>query len=100
MKLKDNTVQTRGVRPELIIAMIIADQVYTKHGRSFVITSITDGVHSETSLHYAGCAFDCRIYDDMDNDVLVKEIKSKLNIDYDVIFEGNHIHVEWQPRRR
>lgn len=98
MRIKDDSIRITGVRPELMLGMIIADQVYFGHGREFVITSLLDGKHSETSLHYTGCAFDCRIYDDMDNLALVKEIKARLNKHFDVVLEGNHIHVEFQPR--
>jgi len=100
MKIKDNSVKLAGVRPELVVAMIIADQVYAKHGRELVITSVTDGKHSLTSLHYIGSAFDCRTYDDMDNVALRDEIKGKLNVDFDVVLESDHIHIEFQPKWR
>ena len=103
MRLKSNNIQTSGIRPELLFAVMVADEVYTEHGAELVITSFNDGAHSLTSLHYAGCAFDCRTSnlggDDYAKDV-AEEIKQRLNIDYDVIFEGNHIHCEFQPRRR
>jgi len=100
MRLKNNSVQVQGIRPELIIALIIANEVYAYHGLEFVITSVTDGKHSKTSLHYSGCAFDCRIYSTADSEAIRDEIKRQLNIDYDVILEKNHIHIEFQPRRR
>ena len=100
MKIKDNSVKLAGLRPEVVVAMVIADQVYAKHDKAFVITSVTDGKHSDTSLHYTGNAFDCRIYDDIDNEALRDEIKGKLNVDFDVVLEGNHIHIEFQPKWR
>lgn len=100
MRLKDNSVKVAGLKTEALLAAFIADQVYDDFGLDFVITSVCDGKHSDTSLHYVGYAFDCRIYQSIDNDKIVKEIKRRLNIDYDVILEGNHIHVEFQPRYR
>ena len=100
MKIKDDSVKLAGIRPETVVAMIIADQVYASHDKAFVITSVTDGKHSNTSLHYIGCAFDCRIYDDINNEALRDEIKGKLNVDFDVVLEKSHIHVEYQPRWR
>ena len=97
MKLKDDSVRVQGIRPELVVALMITSQVHIEHGREFVITSITDGKHSTTSLHYCGCAFDCRVYGLYDKDVR-DEIKARLNNDYDVILEDNHIHIEFQPR--
>ena len=98
MQIKDNSVRITGVRSELLLAMIIANEVYTAHHKEFVITSLLDGKHSETSLHYTGCAFDCRIYEESINESIVKDLKHKLNHHYDVVLEGNHIHVEFQPR--
>jgi hypothetical protein len=100
MKIKGDSVKVAGLRPEALLAMIIADQVYTRHGMAFVLTSVTDGKHSIKSLHYSGNAFDCRIYDGTDNEALVKEIKGKLNIDFDVILEKDHIHIEFDPKWR
>ena len=102
MRLKDSSVQMQGVRSEIIFALNVADKVYDTYGKEMVITSANDGNHSTTSLHYAGCAVDLRT-NYFENDVakeVTTEIKNRLNIDYDVIFEGNHIHLEFQPRRR
>ena len=101
MRLKDNTVQIQGLRVEMLFAILVADQVYLKYGYEFVITSINDGVHSLTSLHYNGCAIDCRIYDNPgEMEAIAEEIKERLGVDYDVILEHNHIHIEYQPRKR
>jgi len=102
MKLKDNTISLIGIRTELMFAMIVTEQVYQSHGRELVVTSVNDSRHSGTSLHYSGCAFDARTnyFIEGEADKVVTEIKEKLNIDYDVINEVDHIHVEWQPRRK
>lgn len=63
-------------------------------------TSGPDGSHSWTSLHYAGCAPDLRTR------TMTKEQKARflergreeLGHDFDLVDEGSHIHMEWQPK--
>jgi hypothetical protein len=61
-----------------------------------VITSARDGVHQEDSFHYKGQAIDLRTHHVLD--ALTREIKRSLGVDYDVINEGDHIHVEYDPK--
>ena len=98
MKIKKN-VKLTGLRPELIIAAIVAMEVYNKYKLDIVITSVTDGKHSATSLHYAGCAFDIRIKNvpGTSHYILRDEIKANLTSDFDVVLKSDHIHVEFQP---
>jgi len=100
MKLKKGVTLT-GIRPELLIAIMVANDVYSYHGYEFVITSVTDGKHSKTSLHYPGFAFDSRIrnIDDDTISVIVEDLRNSLTDEFDVVLEGNHIHIEYQPKR-
>jgi len=102
MIIKDNSVKIHGIRPELVFALNVANDIYAKHGQELVITSLNDGKHSSTSLHYSGCAADLRI--NYFNKTLAKtvrlDIDKRLGIDYDVILESDHIHIEYQPRKR
>jgi hypothetical protein len=103
MEIKDDSVRLTGMRPELLFAMMVANEVYAGHNEILVITSVNDGRHSLTSLHYAGCAFDCRTRCFPSHEyatAVALEIKRRLGLDFDVLFEGDHIHVEYQPRRR
>ena len=105
MRLKDDTVVVHGIRQELILALYAADEVYKELGieEGIVVTSLNDAVHSPTSLHYAGAACDIRIRslpDHISPAQAAKKIKERLNIDYDVVVEADHIHIEYQPRRR
>ena len=110
LRFKDDSISPGDLRPQLLLALIVADQVYAKHGcEECVITSLNDGGHSVTSLHYAGAAADLRVRDlvaaQIDPDAVAMEISQRLNIHYDVIYEGHgtpnaHIHVEYQPRRQ
>lgn len=91
-----------GIRPELILAMLVAEQAYEKYEYDFVVTSITDGEHRKDSLHYVGAAFDCRTkhMEALDVFKVTNEIKSKLPADtFDIIPEDDHIHIEFQPKR-
>lgn len=97
MRLKQG-VKVTGMRPELILAIMAAEDEYRAIGKEFVITSMLDGKHSETSLHYAGAAFDVRVYPDMDVSEMAASIKARLGVDYDVVQEDSHIHVESQAR--
>ncbi len=58
--------------------------------------------HSATSLHYAGAAVDLRTKDmgGAEAKRAHKMLQEALPEDFDVILEGNHIHMEWQPRYR
>ncbi len=80
--------------------MIIARDVFKAHNVYFVITSVCDGKHSATSLHYTGCAFDCRIraLDAKQRKQITSDLKVALTSDFDVVLEATHIHIEYQPR--
>ena len=86
---------------KIISAMEIADALSKKiSGQEIVVTSMLDGVHSKNSLHYGGNAFDLRVWiynQDQINDMVVN-LKSNLGKDYDTVFEGDHIHVEYDPK--
>jgi len=100
MQLKPG-VKVAGARPELVIAMVIADGVFYDDGYPMTITSVTDGQHSDKSLHYAGAAFDLRTrhLDWAEIQPIVDTLRHRLGLDYDVVAEADHIHVEYQPRR-
>lgn len=101
MRLK-HSVKVRGMSVEILLAFVIANSVYGKHGVECVETSGDDSVHSNTSLHYAGNAIDLRTRDlpPHSKQTVRDEIKDRLTVDYDVVLESDHIHIEYQPRRR
>lgn len=94
-------VKVQGIRPELILAIIVADGVYASLGQELVITSLLDGTHSNTSLHYTGCGVDfrTRFFTQEEAEKARNDISARLTSDYDVILESNHIHLEYQPRK-
>lgn len=103
MRIKDRTIDLSGMTTQLLFGTVVANEVYKEHGFEMVITSVNDARHSLKSLHYSGNAIDLRtiVHDPAyDWDRVAKEIRQKLGEDYDVINESNHIHLEYQPRRK
>lgn len=90
-------VRVSGMRPEIALAIQIADGIWQRQDRDLVVTSITDGQHSRTSLHYAGAAADFRIWN-LDAQKARDELQEALGVDYDVALEKDHIHCEFQPK--
>jgi len=100
MKLKQG-VNLTGLRPELIIGLMVADTVCKEHGIDMVVTSLCDSVHSQTSLHYSGAAGDIRTHNMLEQEhKILDKIRENLPEDFDVILEKDHIHMEFQPRRK
>ena len=86
---------------DLLGAMDTADKTSLfLTGKEIVITSVFDGVHSKDSLHYSGNAFDLRvwIYQEEEIKKLTSMLKSELGNNFDVVFEGDHIHVEYDQK--
>ena len=74
-----------------------ANWLWKKHGQELVVTSALDGEHSAGSLHYYGYAVDfrTRYFSDLKSQEIVQELQRILGDDYTVIFEVNHIHVQY-----
>lgn len=101
MRFKDG-VNPFGIRPELLLGLVVADRVYEGIGIEMVVTSLNDSTHKQASLHYAGAAADLRIWNVTDVERLAQEIRNALggNPDFDVVVEKDHIHFEYQPKFR
>lgn len=91
MKIADG-VNLSGIRPELVVAMMVARETFY----GLTVTSVMDGQHMVGSLHYVGCAFDF-VHRDM-NEFRAKMLAERLGPQFDVVFEDDHIHVEFQPK--
>jgi uncharacterized protein YcbK (DUF882 family) len=99
IKLKEG-VKIAGMRCELMFGLYVAASVYKTHGYDLTVTSLCDGKHSRTSLHYSGAAADLRIWDIAPEKLvlIVDEMGKALGVDYDVVLESDHIHLEFQPK--
>lgn len=74
--------------------------VFDEFGVDTVITSGTDGKHGEHSKHYTMEALDFRTrHLKVENHAaLVHRCKHALGKDFDVVLEGDHLHVEFDPK--
>jgi len=72
--------------------------VYKKFNVECVMTEGSGGTHGKNSLHYVGNAIDLRTRDFKEGEVelMVKVLRDKLNEQYDVVIESDHVHVEFQ----
>jgi len=93
-------VRITGIRPEILLAVVAAEQVYAEMGHDCMVTACVDGKHMAGSLHYAGQAVDLRTRDVPAGDLqkLLARIQGCVGTDYDVIVETDHIHLEFQPK--
>lgn len=98
---RERYVNIQGIRPELVLAIVITNQVFQSYGAELIITSILNGRHSRKSLHYTGSAFDIRIKHlaELTINKIYRQLKESLLEDFDIILESNHIHIEYQPKR-
>ena len=99
MRIK-HSVKPIGIKPELSLGLLAANSAYEELGYEMVITSITDSEHKAThSSHYTGNAADLRTrkVPEEKHQLLLELIKSKLNNQYTVILESNHIHLSFKP---
>lgn len=96
------SVQLQGLQVQMLIALIqVSDFSRLNNDVVIFVTSALDGSHSAKSLHYAGAALDLDIPGPPElNQALAAHLSTSLPLDYDVVNEGSHVHIEWQPRHR
>lgn len=98
IKLKSDKVNLNNVHPKIYWAISQIGDIYEKvYGLDLTITSCRDSKHGEGSLHYVGKAFDIRIWGVATPERLTKLIQDRLGDDFDVVYEVNHIHCEFDP---
>lgn len=100
-------VDPAGCTTANIRGMVVCAGVFAEFYRRFTITAIADGKHMTGSKHYQGNAFDVRSRDegpgyeqwsDDEKRMLAQTCRNRLGSDYDVVVEGNHFHVEFDPK--
>jgi hypothetical protein len=105
VKLKPG-VKLAGLQPPIVVAMLVAEEVFAAFGVPLVVTSCNDGKHSAQSLHYNGRAFDARTkYPELDGRELELQaaLREALGADFDVVLEAigtdnEHAHLEFDPK--
>lgn len=96
--IKPGVVFTK-LRPEIYNTFPVIDKEFEAIGKIAVITSAEEGKHKRDSLHYEGLAIDLRTFHlkSPQQSAMVKSLQKKLGPDYDVVWEKDHIHVEFDP---
>jgi hypothetical protein len=95
--------RVKNLRPEILLALIIADGIYQSFGiLVWHVTELTGGNHMSGSLHYRGLAADLRLPSQystkQDIDWLfLAALKAALGPQYDCVLEPTHVHVEFDP---
>ena len=74
----------------------IARRVWSIEQEELVITCTDGGNHCEGSLHYAHLAVDIRRH--KKGQEVRDELRNKFGIDYDIVLEAAHIHIEYDPK--
>ena len=94
-------VSVLGLQPCMFFAFLVAGEAYKDHGFDCVLTSGTDSKHGDHSHHYKGYAIDIRIRDISEGILtkIVEEIQFRLQSQFQVILEGDHIHIEFDPKQ-
>jgi len=88
------------MHPRVVAAIEDADRIFVRlAGRPAIITSARDGLHSDSSYHYAGRAVDFRSrdLDEATQNRVLRELRSTLGPDFDVLLEPSHFHCEFDP---
>jgi len=99
LRIKDG-VSLAGLKKEMRIALIEADDIWKQHGQDLWVTEYMGGEHSAGSLHYGGYALDLRTryFGDSEARVVSAKLREALGGDYDVVLHTTHLHVEFDPK--
>jgi len=94
---------SQGLKPEIISIESIVDRAFNSTaGRDAIITYTTNGRHRQNSLHYSGYAIDLRTRDltSSQKGQAAEILRGALGVNYDVIVEPTHIHLEYDPHQQ
>lgn len=78
-------------------SLTVVDAILNAESELFIITSTYEGNHSVGSLHYANQAYDIR-FPLNDPHRIFRKIQKALGKNFDVVWEKDHIHVEYDPK--
>lgn len=90
-------VRIEGMTPEILLAVVVAHELFREQAQTVTVTSCTDGRHKDGSKHYTGRAVDLRL-PTAGKERIVEQLAVRLSNEYDVVLEGDHIHVEYDPK--
>jgi hypothetical protein len=88
-----------NLKPQMILGIMIANEVYKAHSQELVITSCDDSKHGNGTLHGQGFACDFRtsFFLSGETERVANEIRAKCDDCFDVVNEIDHIHMEYDP---
>lgn len=88
------------LQPVMIDALMTIAGVFAKHNVDLVVTAGTDGTHMVGSKHYTGNAVDLRSRHliVVQKALILSDMKQALGNDFDCLLEGDHFHVEYDPK--
>lgn len=95
VQLKDST-SLDCLRPPMVVALVVAADVYRAAGERLVVTSACDYAEARRvdSLHPLGLALDLRLPSDLR---VLDRLALLLGPNFDVVVEPDHAHVEYDP---
>jgi hypothetical protein len=88
-----------GIQTEALAAYVVAASVYLANGENCILTAATDSKHMPGSLHYVGLAIDIGLAPEAKRLTILTALRGALGDDFDVVEEGDHLHLEFQPKR-
>lgn len=93
-----------GMQPQMALAAQIVAGVFAKHDLDCDTTSCTEGKHGRGSKHPIGHALDFSLAEANKitprmADNITADCKAALGREFDVVNEGNHLHVEFDPKQ-
>lgn len=97
MRMKSG-ISVQGLKPEMLIALMVAEETYTFHGYSMVLTSGTEGKHSKASRHYIGMAIDLRTRyfgSPAEKRLILKDLREALGSEFVVVSHKTHFHIQF-----
>ena len=103
---KDDTVKISGLKPEMVVANILVNQVFEKYHLDTIITAGTEEfypngkrIHMIDSLHIEGYALDYRsrhippgVYTKLCSDII-----GAVGPEFQLIKHEKHLHLEFDP---
>ena len=94
-------VKIKGIKPELLAGLIVADGIWKQFGEVLVVTSVVDSKHIEDSLHPSGYGGDLRTHYFPSATTIkfaAQLLRDALTDEFDVVVEPDHIHIEFDPK--
>jgi len=102
IKAGPNGVSNAGLKPETLLGLTVVAFYFKENNWHCQQTSGLEGKHSTNSLHYVGLAFDIgsRHVPEMYHGKVTDDLRERLGDEFDVVYEKNHWHIEYQPEKR